>query len=284
MTQELFATVYRMYAPSACRAAKLLRQVLAGAATCLCILLASGAPVAADDALVDTIVQIKPSIVGVGTFQEIRRPPSNLLGTGFNVIDDRHILTNSHVLPKSIKNSRREYYCIFVGTGRSAKIVRVSVVMRDEAHDLALLRADRPLTSKPLRLRSAVNAREGMSVAFTGFPIGAVLGLYPVTHRGMISAKTPIAIPQASPKRLDPKMIKRLRGSFEVFQLDATAYPGNSGSPLYDPNNGDVVGIVSSVFVKSSKEKALSDPSGITYAIPSDVAIQLLQRAGLLKP
>ncbi len=26
--------------------------------------------------------------------------------------------------------------------------------------------------------------------------------------------------------------------------LDATAYPGNSGSPLYDPETGEVVGII----------------------------------------
>lgn len=259
------------------------RQLAAIVVSTMAIFMFSAtAPVMAAS-LVETIKQVKPSIVGVGNYQEIRRPPSSLLGTGFNVVDDRHILTNSHVLPKSIKNSRREFYCIFVGTGRNAKIVRVTVVMRDESRDLALLRTETPLKSSPLRLRSANSTQEGMSVAFTGFPIGAVLGLHPVTHRGMISAKTPIAIPQTSPKGLDPKMIKRLRGSFEVFQLDATAYPGNSGSPLYDPENGEVVGIVSSVFVKSSKEKALSDPSGITYAIPADFAIRMLKKAGLIK-
>lgn len=240
-------------------------------------------PVAAAS-LVETIKQVKPSIVGVGTYQEITRPPSKLLGTGFLVIDNRHIITNSHVLPKSLQVSRREYYCIFVGKGRSASIVRVEVVMRDDTHDIALLRAEKPIVSKPMVLRAAAELAEGEQVAFTGFPIGTVLGLHPVTHRGIISAKTPIVIPQATPKGLDPKMIKRLREAFEVYQLDATAYPGNSGSPLYDPENGDVVGIVSSVFVKSSKEKALSEPSGITYAIPIDYAIRMLEKAGLLKP
>jgi S1-C subfamily serine protease len=122
---------------------------------------------------------------------------------------------------------------------------------------------------------------EGQQIAFTGFPIGAVLGLYPVTHRGIVSARTPIAIPQVTPGRLDPKMIKRLREKFEVFQLDATAYPGNSGSALYDAETGEVIGIVSSVFVKQSKEKVLSDPSGITYAVPISYARKLLQDAGL---
>lgn len=246
--------------------------------------LISGSQSAWASSLVDTIKRVKPSVVGVGTFQEIRRPPSKLLGTGFLVVDNRHVLTNAHVLPKSIKSSRREFHCIFVGKGRDARIVRVKIVARDDAHDLALLRAEKPIDATPLQLDTSMAVEDGMSVAFTGFPIGVVLGLYPVTHRGMISAKTPIAIPQTKTKRLDPKMIKRLRGTFQVYQLDATAYPGNSGSPLYHPVSGKVIGIISSVFVKSSKEKALSDPSGITYAIPIDFVTPLLKKAGIGTP
>ena len=86
----------------------------------------------------------------------------------------------------------------------------------------------------------------------------------------MISAITPIAIPQGRAADLDPAVIRRLAsGPFSVFQLDATAYPGSSGSPIYDPATGDVLGIVNMVFVKGTKETALSQPSGITYAIPS---------------
>ena len=36
--------------------------------------------------------------------------------------------------------------------------------------------------------------------------------------------------------------MKRIRDDpFRVFQLDATAYPGNSGSPVYDPMTGAVI-------------------------------------------
>ena len=56
-------------------------------------------------------------------------------------------------------------------------------------------------------------------------------------------------------------------GTFPIFQLDATAYPGQSGSPLYDGASGEVVGIINMVLVKSTKESALSQPSGISYAI-----------------
>lgn len=76
-------------------------------------------------------------------------------------------------------------------------------------------------------------------------------------------------------------MVKRLRNPYKVFQLDATAYPGNSGSPLYDPGTGAVVGIINSVAVKESKENILSKPSGITYAIPAIHALALMRAAGV---
>lgn len=57
-------------------------------------------------------------------------------------------------------------------------------------------------------------------------------------------------------------------GTFAIFQLDATAYPGNSGGPLFDPNTGEVLGVVNMVLIKGTRESALSQPSGISYAIP----------------
>ena len=72
-------------------------------------------------------------------------------------------------------------------------------------------------------------------MAFTGFPIGGVMGSTPVTHPAVIAAITPVAIPSAHAQQLDPRVIRRVQaGPFNVFQLDATAYPGNSGSPVYD--------------------------------------------------
>ena len=232
--------------------------------------------------LVDAIKRVKPSVVGVGTYKDIRRPPSNLLGTGFVVADGLHVVTNAHVVPRRIDTANKERLVVFVGAGDDARTVAATKIAEDLAHDVAILRIDgKPLP--PLALGDEKDVAEGQQIAFTGFPIGAVLGLYPVTHRGIVSARTPIAIPQVTPSRLDPKMIKRLREKFEVFQLDATAYPGNSGSALYDADTGEVIGIVSSVFVKQSKEKVLSDPSGITYAVPISYARKLLWDAGLLK-
>jgi S1-C subfamily serine protease len=93
----------------------------------------------------------------------------------------------------------------------------------------------------------------------------------------MVSSITPIALPTATARQLDPRVIRSLRtGTFNVFQLDATAYPGNSGSPLYDMETGRVVGIINMVFVKGTRETVLSQPSGISFAVPARFLAELL--------
>ena len=72
-------------------------------------------------------------------------------------------------------------------------------------------------------------------------------------------------------------MMKRLNNVSFIYQLDAIAYPGNSGSPLYDPRTGEVIGVINKVLVKDTKESALSSPTGISYAIPIRFVIELLK-------
>src|SRR6185369_16857043 len=106
-----------------------------------------------------------------------------------------------------------------------------------------------------------------------------VLGFHAATHRGMVAAITPIVTAGLTAKQLNARMISRIReAAYNVFQLDGTAYPGNSGSPLYDPDNGAVYAIINSVFVQGTRESAIGRPSGISYAIPSRYIIELLSR------
>ncbi|HEY9381400.1 MAG TPA: serine protease [Burkholderiales bacterium] len=224
------------------------------------------------------IARIKPSIVAVGTYQASRTPPFQFRGTGFAVADGRTIVTNAHVLSAKINREKLEKLVIALPSSNGnieIKTARASTA--DPSHDLALLRIDEALPA--LTVGDAKDVREGHALLFTGFPIGNALGLYPATHRAMISAITPIAIPLPNGNHLSADVVRRLsREPFSVFQLDATAYPGNSGSPLYDPETGEVQGVINMVFVKGSKEAALSHPSGITYAIPAIHLHDLLQR------
>lgn len=74
-------------------------------------------------------------------------------------------------------------------------------------------------------------------------------------------------------------MIRAMRDPFDVLQLDATAYPGNSGSPVFDQQTGEVLGVLNSVFVKETKEAVIQKPSGISYAIPVRFVRDLLHGA-----
>lgn len=237
---------------------------------------------AEDRKLSQVIKEIRSSVVGVGTFQYTRRPQSKFMGTGFVVADGKHILTNAHVVPKRVDKANKEYLAIFTGRGTRAKAHRVKEIQRDEEHDISVLKLiERGDKLKPMKLdRKDDDVEEGDNIAFSGFPIGMVIGLYPVTHRGMISAITPVIEPVYHSRQLNPKLIKRLRDQYGVYQLDATAYPGNSGSPLYRPETGEVVGIINAVFVKETKEMIIEKPSGITYAIPIKFAKDLLRASG----
>jgi S1-C subfamily serine protease len=231
--------------------------------------------------LPQTIRQVKPSVVAIGTFQALRQQQDQLLGTGFVVAGGGYAVTNSHVVPDKLDEGRRETVAVYVpAEGNRAERRNAKVVRRDKAHDLCLLRIEGP-GLRSLRLGRTGDVKEGEPIAFTGFPILGVLGLHPATHRGIVAAVTPYILPVTSGKQLNPDVLKRLAKPFDIFQLDATAYPGNSGSPLYEPDSGRVVGVINSVFVKQSKEMAITDPSGITYAIPVDYVRALLDGAGL---
>lgn len=172
-----------------------------------------------------------------------------------------------------------QYHIVFIGTGRNPKIAKVEIIASDREHDLAILELPSPLT--PLKLSSPNYADDGTEVLLTGFPIGDVLGLYPATHRGIIAATIPNVIPTQHSSQLSINILDRLDKKFMIYQLDITAYPGNSGNPLYDAQSGVVVGILNKVFVKESKENVLEKPSGISYAIPVKYLIDLVKRGGL---
>lgn len=223
-----------------------------------------------------TVRTIKPSIVGIGSYEKTRSPAVKFVGTGFAVGDGLDIVTNAHVAGAAA-TGENESLGIVIAKGDQIEFRPAKMVANDPEHDLALLR----INGKPLpamELGDSGKVVEGQSVAFTGFPLGIVLGLNHATHRGIISAITPIVMPALGSGKLDPRMIAQLRRApYAVFQLDGTAYPGNSGSPLYDPETGVVYGVVNMVFVKGMKENAISHPSGITYAIPSKYVRDLLQ-------
>lgn len=229
--------------------------------------------------LVDLIARAKPSVVAVGTYSPTDSPRFGYRGTGFVVGAGNLMVTNAHVLPDAAAEGPAKQLMVVTRPGAEPAEPRAATLIEmDRAHDLALLRFEGPALP-PLPLAAPGDIREGLSVAFTGFPLGGALGFTPVTHRGIISSITAIALPSPTAQKLNEQAIRRLRqGSFDIYQLDGTAYPGNSGGPVMSVETGQVVGVINMVLVKGSKESALNLPSGISYAIPVRFVLDLLAR------
>lgn len=245
-----------------------------------CAVPVQSAPLPGTDPLPATVARIKPSVVGVGTLLKTRQPATVFVGTGFVVGDGLSVITNAHVIPDKLDVARMEELGIVVGAGPETVGFRAArLVGLDREHDLAHLR----LSGAPLPAMSLAaddNVAEGQLLAFTGFPLGMRLGLHAATHRATLAAISPAVRPSLNSRQLDARAIAQLqRSAFGIYQLDGTAYPGNSGSPLYEPDTGAVAGVINMVFLKGLKESAVSNPSGITYAIPVRYVRELLQRS-----
>lgn len=235
-----------------------------------------GLPALADVA--DTLQSVKPGVVGVGTFNPTAAPRGNLQGTGFAVLDGHYVVSCAHIFSRLLDSEKKETYAVFLGHDRQVTVRPARLIATDKAHDLALLKIDGdPLPA--LKIGDSTRVREGWQLYFTGYPLGSVLGLNPSTHRAGLAAIIPIFTPLQSAAQLTVRTLKQAQHPFEVFELDAVAYPGNSGSPVWHPDTGEVLGVVNSVYVKGSKEAALTDPSGISYAIPATYVHQLLEQA-----
>ena len=255
-----------------------MNKMLRGGAAAL--LLAAALVRTACAGLVEVVEAAKPSVLAVGTTNALKNPRFSFRGTGFVVGDGNHLITNAHVLPPAPEAEPADRLAVVLPKPRDDRDVRAAtLVATDAAHDLALLKFEGPPVPALPLADPAAAAKDGSAVALIGYPVGVVLGFVPVTHRGIVAATVAIAQPQPSARQLNERAVARMRqGSFEVYQLDATAYPGNSGSPVLDADSGRVLGIVNSVFVKASRESALSQPTGISYAIPVRHAVELMGR------
>ncbi|WP_426340799.1 S1 family peptidase [Pseudoduganella sp. S-14] len=248
-------------------------------AACLCC----ANPLAGAAPLTRTIAAVKPSVVGIGTFNRTRSPAIVFHATGFVVGDGLSVITNAHAVT-ALDAEKLETLGIVTGKGDQLQFREASVVTIDRAHDLVHLRMKgTPLPA--LTLGSSDMLDEGSDLVFTGYPLGIMLGLNPVTHRALLAAQTPAILPTPTSRGLNPRAVLQLqRGApFTIYQLDGTAYPSNSGSPVYDPETGTVVAVINMTLVKGMKESAITDPSGISYAIPVRHVHELLQQGGAQK-
>lgn len=240
--------------------------------------------------LAEQTAKASPAVVGIMRFDNNSAVPAQLVGTGFVIYNGRHVITNAHVLRPADKKktAKAAFFALVHQQGKAAvgvkartQRLRLQLVDIAEAYDLALLTfQDKTVTRPALPIIGTPElAPAGRAVFSIGFPIGGVLGPFPAVSAGIISAVTPSLSPQLRASQLDAAFLRQPR--FPLYQLDMTAYPGQSGSPLISALSGEVIGVVNATKVKDNKERAITDPSGISFAITAQELRTFLLRNGL---
>ncbi|MFA5358918.1 MAG: trypsin-like peptidase domain-containing protein [Patescibacteria group bacterium] len=158
---------------------------------------------------VSVINNVKNSIAFIATLDANNKPMGT--GSGFIFSKKGILVTCNHVIKGS-----NTIFIKFDG----GEFIPAKVVIKDEEHDLALLKFEG--TTEPLLPSNITKVEEGLEVLFAGYPL-SLQNL--TTHQGIISAIT-----------------KDLSG-ITTYLIDGTVNSGNSGCPLLDIDGG-VLGIV----------------------------------------
>jgi serine protease Do len=140
-------------------------------------------------------------------------------GTGFAICPDL-IVTSYHVI------AQRPNIQV---TSMDGTVSKGSVVVKDIANDLALIKVSTGTTFSPVPLGKPCDAKSGGKVFTIGFPLTNELGSNAKIGEGIINSLTGIDD--------DPRM----------YQISIPIQPGNSGGPLLD-DKGNVIGIVAATL------------------------------------
>ncbi|MBZ5673391.1 MAG: trypsin-like peptidase domain-containing protein [Acidobacteriia bacterium] len=168
------------------------------------------------------------------------------LGSGFLINADGQILTNFHVISGSSD--------VEVTMPPDQSRYKARILMRDQAHDLALIQID-PKKKLPSFLK--LGDSDGLQVGQKVLAIGNPFGLAGTLTTGIVSS-------------LHRKIQSEERGDLEdMIQTDAAINSGNSGGPLLD-SQGNVIGINTAIYGPNGGSV------GIGFAMPINRAKVLL--------
>jgi len=231
----------------------------------------------ADDGFVQMVATVRPSVVAIGTYKKTDRPSVRYFGTGFAVAEGNLIVTNAHVVEALRAAGLLENMRLYLPDTTSIEGISGTLVASDAHHDVALIRPARKILPA-LDLEMSRTPNQGETVGVVGYPIGMALGVVPTVHKGVISAVVPAVLPLPRGVKLTPELAAAIRRPYMLYQLDMVVYPGNSGSPLLDPESGKVLGVINKTLATRTREHLLDKPSGISYAVPVRWIHELLAR------
>lgn len=245
------------------------------------------------DKLIESYKLIKPSIVAI--VQRVSTYPDfpEIIGTGF-IVDGEYslIMTNQHVVDAmkrlpTVKGSDDWPASILILKETDRGVVTLYSDIRAAMHleldklpeysgrqpDMAILRTD--LKNLPqASIRQKPTYAEGQIVATAGFPEGHMLlrdgqtigQIGPTLKSGIVSAVLPFPCP--TPHGL---------------LLNIASQGGQSGSPIFDPADGQVIGLLYAGF-EEPRQGVLTSQSGparLMYQVPTDLTFAV--PAGFLR-
>lgn len=224
------------------------------------------------------VAQLRPSVAVVGSYHFQDTPTAAYFGTGFVVDDGLTLVTNAHVLDMIAEAKRDKHLRVFFPDSPDIQGRTATIVARDDLHDLAILRFT-GLPVEPLRTDDLGDPPQGAAVGMLGYPIAAKLGVTPAVHRGVIAAVVPAVQPLPRGVKMTPTLIHALRNPYKLYQLDMAAFPGNSGSPIFDACTGRVVAVLNKTLAARTREHLIAAPSGVAYAVPARWVNRLIEQS-----
>ena len=165
-------------------------------------------------------------------------------GTGFLVSEQGYILTNFHVI-----DGTKEILIKGVN-GNPKSSLSASVVLKDEANDLALLKLDDRVLLDSIKYSiKKEQADVGQSIYVLGYPMPSSMGSEIKLTNGLVSSKS------------------GYEGNINSYQVSAAVQGGNSGGPVFD-DKGNIIAIVNAKHL---------DAENVTYAIKTKYFFDLIE-------
>lgn len=171
--------------------------------------------------------------------------PDRVIGSGFFIDTQGHLITNYHVIQSEVDTTYKGYSRVYIKLYDDVETrYPARVVGYDKALDLALLK-----TESPVPYSFSLGSSEELEVGDKIFAMGSPLGLENTITSGIVSSKN--------------RMLSTIAS---IMQIDAAVNPGNSGGPIIDAN-----GLVQAIVFAGVQEY-----EGLNFAIPVEQLQKIL--------